>query len=145
METGNPITPEIRKLYIAIENMSNQFLKKFDVTFSQSIAIFSLLENEENGGAPMTQRDLERLMSMSNPSVAGVVKRLEEKGFLRRVKQGKDMRFNYLVPTEQSVALKKHLYPFLVGSEARILSGFTDEERELFAQFIERARKNTEE
>lgn len=134
--------PEIRKLYIAVENASNQFLKAFDLTFSQSIAIFLLLENAERGGNPITQRDLEQLMTMSNPSVAGVVSRLEAKGFIRRVKLGQDKRFNYLEPTQQSIELKEQLRPFLIESEKRLLNGFSADEKQVLQSFLHRLLEN---
>lgn len=134
--------PEIRKLNIASENMANKFLKELDLTTSQSIAIFFLLDNAEKGREAMTQRELEQLMAMSNPAIAGIVSRLEAKGFVRRVKMGDDMRYNFLEPTEKSVALKEKLYPHLLENEDKIFAGFSDEERTLFLQFVTRMLEN---
>ena len=134
--------PEIRKLNIASENMANKFLKELGLTTSQGIAISLLLDNSEKGRSVMTQRDLEQLMAMSNPAVAGIVSRLEAKGFVRRVKMGDDMRYNFLEPTEQSVALKETLYPHLLESEDKIFEGFSDDERALFLQFVTRMLEN---
>lgn len=90
----------------------------------------------------MTQRELEQLMAMSNPAIAGIVSRLEAKGFVRRVKMGDDMRYNFLEPTEKSVALKEKLYPHLLENEDKIFAGFSDEERTLFLQFVTRMLEN---
>lgn len=134
--------PEIRKLSIVAETMANKFLKELDLTSSQSIAMFLLLQNRVDGNEAMTQRDLERLMAMSNPAVAGVVNRLEAKGFVRRVKKGDDMRYNFLEPTEKGIALQDVFYPNLLKNEDKLFAGFTEEERDLFYSFICRMLKN---
>lgn len=143
MELPKPLCiPEIRKLSIAAETMSNKFLKEIDLTSSQSIAMFLLLQNRAEEKEPMTQRDLEQFMAMSNPAVAGVINRLEAKGFVRRVKKGNDMRYNYLEPTEKGIALQEVFYPNLLKNEDKIFAGFTEEERDLFYQFVSRMLKN---
>ena len=88
------------------------------------------------------QRDLEQFMAMSNPAVAGVINRLEAKGFVRRVKKGNDMRYNYLEPTEKGIALQEVFYPNLLKNVDKIFAGFTEEERDLFYQFVSRMLKN---
>lgn len=90
----------------------------------------------------MNQKDLERLMDVSNPTIVGIISRLEMKGFVRRVKKGDDMRCNFIEPTEQSVALKEKLYPYLLENENKIFAGFLDDERELFLRFVSRMLKN---
>lgn len=143
-EREKPCVPEIRKLYIALDALSNRYLKTLGLTSSQSIAIFEILENQERHREPMNQRDLEAVMAMSNPAVTGIVTRLEAKGFIRRVKRDGDKRFNYLEPTEKSYALRGELYPYLVESEKQLFAGFTAQEKEAFLQTIERCLKNLE-
>lgn len=134
--------PEVRKLSIAAETMANKFLGEIGLTSSQSIAMFLIVQNHNGERQPMTQRDLERLMGMSNPAVAGIVDRLEAKGLICRVKKGQDMRYNYLEPTEQGVDLQEELYPHLLRNEDQMFEGFTEEERELFYRFVLKMLKN---
>ena len=137
--------PKMRKAYIGVESLANKFLKDLELTASQSIAVFALLERQEEGGELMTQRDLENYMAMSNPAVTGIVNRLEEKGFIRRVKRGDDHRSNYIEPTEKSLEMHKKLYPRLVKSEDIIFAGFSEEEKKLFCSFMERMTENVAE
>ena len=131
--------PEIRKLNIMMESRFNKLVKKLDLTIAQGIMVYLLLENQGEG---INQRNLEYLMMLSNPAVTGIVTRLEEKGFVRRVKSFGDKRYNIIEPTEKCLALKEEIYSFAFEHEDKLLAGFTEEEQELLYGFLKRMLGN---
>ena len=52
----------------------------------------------------VNQKDIEKALSLKNPTVTGILKRLDEKGFILAVPSNQDKRCKNIYPTE-----KKHM------------------------------------
>lgn len=94
----------------------------------------------ENNGA--TQKEIAEYLRISPPSVATSLKRMEEAGLVVRLENKKDARRNTVKLTKKG----KELYEFAENTFMRIddiaYKGFTEEEMETMALFIERMNNN---
>ena len=69
----------IKQLYDAKEKRANEQLKEFGLTFSQ---FRLLIYVRECGGKAVSLKEIERRFCLTQQTVAGIVKRLEDKGFV---------------------------------------------------------------
>jgi DNA-binding MarR family transcriptional regulator len=112
-----------------IENLAYKYgdanLKKFQLTRSQADVIFflSYQTNRE-----INQRDIEKALSLSNPSVSGLLKRLEQKGFIKRHLNPIDTRSYIVELTEQAYEIVEIIYENVTQTEKILFKGFSDEE-----------------
>ena len=67
---------------------------------------------------------------------------LEKAGFLRKELHLKDKRTCCLYPTEKALTINKHILTLLNDWHEVLLQDFSDEDRQLFSNFLQRAGKN---
>lgn len=89
----------------AIESRANKRLKHFDMTLTQG-RILSFLY--ERSGEKIAQKDLEEYFQVSHATIAGILKRLELKGYIRCETDTLDKRMKLvsLEPEYKSKSLK---------------------------------------
>lgn len=90
----------------------------------------------------MTLRDIERFFDCSHATVSGLVSRLEERGFVRTVRDENDGRAKNVVATSKAEAYGKEMQQNRLNTEANLLKGFSDEERTQFIEYLDRVYKN---
>ena len=113
-----------------ISNKINKNLAEFNLTGVQHEIICFIDRNESQ--RDVFQKDIEKCLKLTNPTVTGIVKRLEEKEMIARV------------PSEQDARCKS----FKFGAnniEKQLSKGMTDEEVKMFKDLLYRALKNMEE
>lgn len=103
----------IKSVYREMERRKNITLNKHGVTGTQSDIVEYLLENKDK---EIYQRDLEKLFNQSNPSMTGILNRLEKNGLIFRKVSSKDSRYKQIKLTEKTYEivadLKKDLLTF---------------------------------
>lgn len=57
----------------------------------------------------VNQRDVERALSLKNPTVTGILKRLDEKGFVLCVPNAKDKRRKNIYLTEKAYDIQRRM------------------------------------
>ena len=67
-------------------------------------------------------------MDISNPSVTGILNRLEHKGLIHRVASTKDARVKNIVVSEQALELDKILREKFKENEEELVTALNDEE-----------------
>ena len=129
----------IKKIYTAANIMQNKDFKRFNLTSSQGEVLFSLFRSDEQ---EINQRNIESRLQLSNPTVTGILNRLEEKGFIKRVSSANDRRYKHVGLTEESTAIKEEIYSDIYAHETKLLGGFTDAEKEQLKIYLQRILKN---
>lgn len=86
----------------------NQIFKEFDLTASQTFSLIYLFE-AKRAQKEVNQKDIEREMDVSNPTVTGILNRLEHKGLIERVECPSDARVRNIVVTEKALEIDKQL------------------------------------
>ena len=74
----------IKQVHILQEQRLNKKFNRFDLTGAQVFTIINLFKAREKGER-LTQKDLERILDISNPTLTGILNRLENKGLIIRM------------------------------------------------------------
>lgn len=88
------------------EKEFNQRLRTLGITASQCAVLDYLFTSQKE---EVTQRDIERALSLQNPTVTGLLKRLDEKGFILVVPSNKDKRCKNVYLTEKAYDIQKRM------------------------------------
>ena len=83
----------IKQIHIAFETRCHKNLQRYNLTPSQMDVLLYLKKHEED---TLTQRDLETGLTLKNPTVTGLLNRLEEKGFITREQNLNDKRSKFI-------------------------------------------------
>ena len=78
----------------------------------------------------LTQRDLETGLTLKNPTVTGLLNRLEEKGFITREQNLNDKRSKFIKMTEKTQRVLDDAYLYIQELDAQVLNGISEEEQE---------------
>ncbi|TXJ51769.1 MarR family winged helix-turn-helix transcriptional regulator [Brachyspira aalborgi] len=129
----------IKQLHIALENNFNKFSKKYKLTSSQMDILIFLLHNENK---IVNQRDIENFLSLSNPTIAGTLLRLEKKGFIIRKISYKDKRYKEIYLTDKSRELKDIIFKYIRDNDNKMFSNMSEEEKENLKNIITKILNN---
>ena len=88
------------------EKEFNHLLRSLGITSSQCEVLDFLFRS---GKEEVTQRDIEKALNLKNPTVTGILKRLDEKGFVLVVPSGKDKRCKNVYLTEKAYGIQKRM------------------------------------
>ena len=101
MKNADKIAILIKRLSLEIDKLSNPILEPYDLTNSQfKILKYLLMSPPES----VKQVDIEHYFSMTNPTVTGLVQKLEKKGMIERKINPQDSRSKILCPTQRVLA-----------------------------------------
>ena len=117
------------------EERRNKHLSKYNLTSSQQEILFYLGFHE---GEPIHQREIEKWFRLKNPTVTGILNRLEEKGFIVRKTKENDKRFRMIELTEKSRCLMQEMCEEMWQMDDKIYSCMTAEERSQLSGLLER-------
>ncbi|MCQ2508184.1 MAG: MarR family transcriptional regulator [Dorea sp.] len=106
MKEKSTLGYKIKQINNIYERDFNNSLRKIGITSSQAEVLDYLFNAESE---EISQRDIERALSLSNPTVTGILKRLEENGFIFTVPNGEDKRKKNIYPTEQAFAVQRKM------------------------------------
>ena len=129
----------IKQLHIALENNFNKFSKKYKLTSSQMDILIFLLHNKNK---IVNQRDIENFLSLSNPTIAGTLLRLEKKGFIIRKISSKDKRYKEIYLTDKSRGLKDIIFKYIRDNDNKMFSNMSEEEKENLKNIITKILNN---
>lgn len=129
----------IKQLHIALENNFNKFSKKYKLTSSQMDILIFLLHNEDK---IVNQRDIENFLSLSNPTIAGTLLRLEKKGFIIRKISSKDKRYKEIYLTDKSRELKDIIFKYIRDNDNKMFLNMSEEEKENLKNIITKILNN---
>lgn len=117
----------------------NRELKSFNLTSAQLDVIFFLFESSN---CEVNQKDIQKHLGLRNPTVTGILNRLEEKGFITRISGVIDRRYKKIVLTDKSSSIRNQVYQGVDFMEARLMQGLTAVEQDNLQQLIKKVLKN---
>lgn len=89
-----------------------------------------------------SQTEIASHLKVSTATVAVAVKKLEKGGYITRVIDGNDNRFNKVMLTQRGVHVVDQSKLLIEQIENTMYDGFSEEEKECFADYLERIYKN---
>lgn len=117
----------IKQVFLMNQARLNTIFAEFDLTASQTFTLIYLFKAHERR-EQVHQKDIEDAMDISNPSVTGILNRLEHKGLIHRVASTKDARVKNIVVSEQALELDKILREKFKENEEELVTALNDEE-----------------
>ena len=90
----------------------------------------------------VSQKDIEEFYHISNPTVTGILNRLEQKGYIRRVISESDKRVHYIESTEKALELEKAVQRSVKLIEAKLVEGLQPDEKEMLFILLEKVTNN---
>ena len=123
----------IKQIHIAFETRCHKNLQRYNLTPSQMDVLLYLKKHEED---TLTQRDLEIGLTLKNPTVTGLLNRLEEKGFITREQNLDDKRSKFIKMTDKSERVLEDAYLYIQELDAKMLNGISKEEKEQLFKHI---------
>lgn len=134
----------VKFLNNAITNEVNRNLMKFNLTAAQHEVLVYVFKNENK--RDIFQKDVEKHLKLTNPTVTGIIKRLEEKNMIVRCSSAEDARYKCLHVTEEGHnTLHNCFHEGILSIESKLIKGMSKEEETQFKELLYRALKNLEE
>lgn len=121
------------------EKEFNNRLKRLGITSSQCEVLDFLLQSSKD---EVTQRDIERALNLKNPTVTGLLKRLDEKGFILSVPSGKDRRCKNIYLTEKAYDIQKRMEMERKKLDKMLTLGMTKKETDALYKMLNRVLYN---
>lgn len=129
----------IKQLHDSLEKQANNDLRAKDLTMMQ-VSVLQALQRAEEKRLPMKQ--LERYFQIAQSTVAGIVSRLERKGLVEARGDAADKRVKLVQITKAGEAFCEEASAQMRKAEARLVDGFSDEERAQFNALLFKALQN---
>ena len=125
----------IKKIHDEIEKKANTMLRQQELTLSQMNV---LMELEAIPGHLLTLKELEGLLHVAQSTAAGIVVRLEQKGFVESFTDGNDRRVKKVRITAAGLECCKNASSNVKNIEMKLLSGLTESEKVQFLDLLEK-------
>lgn len=113
-------------------------LTEMDLTGAQGL-ILGFIERSEQ---PPCSRDIEEEFQLTHPTVSGLLSRLEKKGFIEFRSDPVDRRCKRIFILPKGRECNETMHRIINENEALMVQGFSDEEKELFGELLQRAISN---
>lgn len=134
------IPGKLLRLGNGVKEFRNRHFQELGLTSAQADALFFILKEHRHKALSATE--VRNELKLSQSTVAGILARLEAKGFIERREDVADSRRILLEPTEKSLALKDSIGESAARTEELLLTGMTQEEKECFSRLLAMASKN---
>lgn len=128
-----------KQINTVYEKEFNNRLKRLGITSSQCEVLDFLLQSSKD---EVTQRDIERALNLKNPTVTGLLKRLDEKGFILSVPSGKDRRCKNIYLTEKAYDIQKRMEMERKKLDKMLTLGMTKKETDALYKMLNRVLYN---
>ena len=119
-----PIGCLLKMITDKIKIQADANLAKHDLTLTQSRVLGYL---EQNGGIA-TQKEIEGFLQVSHPTVAGIINRMEQNGFVRCRLDPADKRSKIVSQTERAAAVAQDMHATIQTTEQQMLRSLTPEQ-----------------
>ena len=129
----------IKLLHVRMEKQVNNSLRFDDLTMMQ-IAV--LKELQAAAQQQLTMKELERLFGVAQSTVAGVLSRLEQKGFVEALSDPGDKRIKIERITSAGRNCCESAACCMDDAETRMVRGFSEVEQKIFNELLTRAAEN---
>lgn len=128
----------LRILHWCNDQAMSNALAKMELTSAQGHIMGYLAHRKE----PPCPRDIEEEFQLSHPTVWGLLDRLEKKGFIEFRPDEKDRRCKRIYILEKGKECQATMHQTILDNEARLVQGFSQEEKEQFYLLLRRAISN---
>lgn len=129
----------IKQIHDRLEKQANNTLRGKDLTMMQ-ISVLTELQKAEQKQRSM--KELERKFRVAQSTVAGIISRLEQKGFVEAFGDASDKRIKLVHITPDGESCCREADGYMAEAEQMLLHGFSEDEKAIFNQLLARAAEN---
>ena len=123
----------------------NKNLIRFNLTATQEKVLWIIFRWQDNG-KDIFQKDIEKELDLSNPTVTGIVKRLEEKEMITRIPSSQDARYKSLTLTDKGLGIIHECMDFGVNYiEKKLTKNMTEDELNTLRTLLNKVINNMDE
>lgn len=122
-----PVGHLIKLVHQLNQTNMNAIFAQFDLTATQTFTLIYLFQADMHK-RQVHQRDIERDMEISNPTVTGILNRLEQKALIKRLPCPEDARAKTIVVTKKALEMDKILRERLDANDQELTACLSDEE-----------------
>lgn len=119
-----PIGCLLKMITDKIKIQADANLAQHDLTLTQSRVLGYLARN----GGTATQKEIEGFLQVSHPTVAGVIGRMEQKGFVSCRPDPSDKRSKIVCQAERAAAIAQDVHATIQATEQQMLRSLTPEQ-----------------
>lgn len=123
----------IKQIHDAIEKHANNELREKDLTLAQ---VRALIELDRMPSKTASLKELEKVLCIAQSTTAGIMARLEQKGFVESFGDPQDRRIKKIRLTAQGRACCADAQAHMDEEEQLLLSSLTEEEQLLLQQML---------
>ena len=146
---GNPAEFHIGKAIHEVDNLIYRNMlaqgRKYgydQVTVMNGWIVKYLLMNQDKD---IFQKDIEMEFGITKSTVAGIIKLMEQKGFIERVSVPRDARLKKLILTDKGREYEEKMGAQFQRDEQMYRENITDEEFEIFIRVLNKIKQNVKE
>lgn len=127
----------VKQIHSELEKNANNFLRQDDLTVSQISVLLELDKTEEK---QMELKQLERLLHVAQSTAAGIVHRLEQKGFVEGFGSAQDKRIKMIRITKSGLECCRKAETYMIRAEADLTSALTETEKTFLISLLQKVR-----
>ena len=128
----------IKQINESLQKDANKKLEKQNLTLTQ-VGLITELGQKSNATA--TMKELEALLSVSQPTVVGIVKRLEQKGFVECFESPEDRRVKIVRLTKAGEVQGQIGLQYARECDDRMLAAIPPDQRDALRDMLEKIHK----
>ncbi|MCF0110227.1 MAG: MarR family transcriptional regulator [Erysipelotrichaceae bacterium] len=132
----------VKHLSIQIEKRLNEMSTQWDLTYAQCTLLGYIDRHRDQD---ITLSDLVKHFDLSHPTVVGIVKRLEEKGFVETKVSPIDKRCKFITPTEKADEFRDNISQTFVHINEVVQQGLSKDELESWTHVMQKMINNLHE
>lgn len=125
----------IKHINDVLQRDANNALRGQDLTMAQ-ITVLLLLESASDGELPL--KELERQLQVAQSTAAGIIVRLEQKGFITSYTNNEDKRIKMVRVTQRGLDCCESAKQNMQRTEERLLSKLTKAERNTLIELLQK-------
>ena len=136
---GRPIGFLVKQINNVFEKELNERLKDIGITSSQCAVLDYLFHTSKE---EVSQRDVEKNLNLKNPTVTGILRRLDEKGYILCVPNAHDKRKKNIYLTEKAYDIQRRMEADRRKLDRELTRGLTKREVEALRRYLEKLLYN---
>ena len=139
METRQECGPLLKQINDEMRKNANNALRTKDLTLTQLEALVQLEQAPEG---QYSLKELEQILHVAQSTAAGIMSRLEQKGYVEGFGDAGDRRIKLVRITPAGVECVHTALHHRAEAEERLLSGLTEAERNIFYMLLQKVRNS---
>lgn len=132
----------IKRISEMFDKKANSGLAEYGITVSQMKLLVMIKESRKESVA---LKELERYFDLTQATIAGLVIRLEKKGFVTGFADPADKRIKRVMITDEGMALCRDSKAEMVAYEDWLLQSLNEEEKALLGQLLAKVYRSMQE